>query len=73
MSLRTAFKALLLFATLPALAQHAQPAAAPSFDCARARPGTVDARVCATPLLAALDAEMARLYRVSLVESAVRH
>jgi uncharacterized protein len=39
-----------------------RPAEAPSFDCAKARPDSVETLICRTPQLTALDAEMARLY-----------
>src|SRR5262249_44345873 len=37
-------------------------AAGPSFDCARVKAGSVEALICGSDLLSALDAEMARLY-----------
>ena len=40
-------------------------AAGPGVTCAGARPRSIEALVCGSPLLAALDAEMARLYRLA--------
>jgi uncharacterized protein len=40
-------------------------AAGPGVTCAGARPGSIEALVCGSRLLAALDAEMARLYRLA--------
>lgn len=37
----------------------------PGVSCAGARPRSIEALVCGSPLLAALDAEMARLYRLA--------
>lgn len=44
----------------------------PSFDCAKARPDSVDLKVCTDPLIAALDAEMARLYRLATDSRGIR-
>ena len=69
-----ASRALFLVAAATALAmgvsaraQQPKPAQAqaPSFDCAKARPDSVELLICKTPLLTALDAEMARLYRLA--------
>jgi uncharacterized protein len=40
-------------------------AAAPGVSCRTARPRSIEALVCGSPLLASLDAEMARLYRLA--------
>lgn len=40
-------------------------AAGPGVTCAGARPRSIEALICGSPLLAALDAEMARLYRLA--------
>ena len=40
----------------------APPAAKPSFDCAKARPGSSEAIICADPALAALDRQLADVY-----------
>ena len=40
-------------------------AAGPGVTCAGARPRSIEALICGSPLLVALDAEMARLYRLA--------
>ena len=57
--------AMALSAGSPAWAQPPRPAQVPSFDCAKMRPDSVEPLICRTPLLSALDAEMARLYRLA--------
>ncbi len=59
--------AMALAAGSSARAQQTKPAQAPapSFDCAKAKPDSVELLICKTPLLTALDAEMARLYRLA--------
>lgn len=46
----------------PAAAPKAAPAAKPSFDCAKAKPGSSEALICADPALAALDRQLADVY-----------
>ena len=46
----------------PAAAPKAAPAAKPSFDCAKAKPGSSEAIICADPALAALDRQLADVY-----------
>ncbi|MDM0012741.1 MliC family protein [Variovorax sp. J22P168] len=62
----------MLGAATAAMAQAPSPSPRPSFDCAKARPDSVDLKVCADPLIAALDAEMARLYRLATDSRGIR-
>lgn len=53
-------------AAFAAMVPAAAEAAPPAPDCSKLDKGTIAALVCGTPLLAALDAEVARLYALAL-------
>ncbi len=46
------------------------PAAKPSFDCAKARPGSSEALICADPALSALDRQLADVYAAARKKAA---
>ncbi len=48
----------------------AAPAAKPSFDCAKAKPGSSEALICADPTLAALDRQLADVYAAARKKAA---
>ena len=56
-------------AVAPAAARTT-PAAKPSFDCAKARPGSSEALICADPALAALDRQLADVYAAARKKAA---
>jgi uncharacterized protein len=56
-------------AVAPAAAKTT-PAAKPSFDCAKARPGSSEALICADPALAALDRQLADVYAAARKKAA---
>lgn len=45
------------------------PKVAPSFDCAKARPASIDAEICASPELAQLDRDMDEEYMRAMAET----
>lgn len=54
----------------PAAASKAAPAVKPSFDCAKAKPGSIEALICADPALAALDRQLADVYAAARKKAA---
>lgn len=54
----------------PAAASKAAPAVKPSFDCAKAKPGSIEALICADPALAALDSQLADVYAAARKKAA---
>lgn len=56
--------ACVLWLAPPALAQVADPASSPAFDCAKAR-GRVEKMICAEPALAASDRRVAEIYGIA--------
>ena len=51
-------------------APKAAPTAKPSFDCAKAKPGSTEALICADPALAALDRQLADVYAAARKKAA---
>lgn len=47
--------------------------AAPTFDCAKAEKGSIEALVCQTPALGELDQQMDRVYKQALAKAANEH
>ena len=58
-------KVLVLAGDVVLVAATLAAAAGPGVTCAGARPRSIEALICGSPLLAALDVEMARLYRLA--------
>ena len=56
--------------TMTNTASRTTPAAKPSFDCAKARPGSSEALICADPALAALDRQLADVYAAARKKAA---
>ena len=54
----------------PAAASKAAPAVKPSFDCAKAKPGSIEALICADTALAALDRQLADVYAAARKKAA---
>ncbi len=54
----------------PAAASKAAPAVKPSFDCAKAKPGSIEALICADPALSALDRQLADVYAAARKKAA---
>ena len=52
------------------LAAKAAPTPKPSFDCTKAAPQSAEQSICADPLLAAMDVELARLYKLATAPTA---
>lgn len=64
---QTILTAALVSAALPAAA------AGPSFDCGRVEPGSIEAQVCASPDLAALDRQLAAVYAAARAKAKNEH
>ncbi|MCP5270898.1 MAG: MliC family protein [Burkholderiaceae bacterium] len=62
-----ALLAVLVLTALPAAA------AGPSFDCSRAEAGSIEARVCASPDLSALDRQLASVYAAARAKAKNEH
>lgn len=54
----------------PAAASKAAPAVKPSFDCAKAKPGSIEALICADTALTALDRQLADVYAAARKKAA---